>query len=104
MTKTILAIFCAIAGLSVAAQYNPTPNTIDSLIQLVTNTKDDSTKFELFFIQLGLANGYVNVDKSVQHFKEAYKLAKLFKDKKRTMSFLLTLGYTYSQIGQPVKE
>ena len=102
MTKTILAIFCAIAGLSVAAQYNPTPNTIDSLIQLVTNTKDDSTKFELF-MQLGLAYGSVNVDKSVQHFNESYKLAKLFKDKNRTMSFLLTLGYTYSQIGQSAK-
>ena len=48
-------------------------------------------------MQLGLANGSVNVDKSVQHFNEANKLAKLFKDiayqnKIKLYSLLAILG------------
>ena len=80
----------------VSNQYNPTPNTIDSLTQLLSSAKDGSTKFELV-MQLGLANGSVNVDKSVQHFNEANKLAKLFKDiayqnKIKLYSLLAILG------------
>ncbi len=102
MKKSFLFLFFFIWSLSSISQYNPTPHTIDSLTQLLSNTKDDSTKYELFY-QLGLANASVNVNKSTQHFNDALETAKQLKDKERMMNVLIALSFTYSGIGESAK-
>jgi two-component system NtrC family sensor kinase len=85
-----------------AGQYNPTPQTIDSLTQLLSKAGNDSTRYELQS-QLGLANQTVNPERAVLHFNEAVKIAKSLNDIAKINSALLSLSFLYSAIGESPK-
>ncbi|MBP6825933.1 MAG: tetratricopeptide repeat protein [Saprospiraceae bacterium] len=62
----------------------------------------DTVKYDLH-MYIGIANQYVNPGRSVHELNEGLKIARKIDHKDRIMGALLTLGFMYSHIGEPVK-
>ncbi|MBK7939372.1 MAG: two-component sensor histidine kinase [Lewinellaceae bacterium] len=102
MKKTILLLVCSLLGLSMSGQYGLSQHQIDSLTQLLAKATADTVKYDLH-MYLGIGYQYVNPDRAVHELRESLKIARKIDHKDRIMGALLTLGFTYSHIGEPVK-
>jgi signal transduction histidine kinase len=99
MKKWVVSILLTISFLVASGQYNPEEYNIDSLNNVLRQTRIDSIKY-FTHIQLGLAYQPVNADSAVFHFSHALKLAKLLQSVDKEMNCNIILGLFYSQIGQ----
>ena len=102
MKKLTLLFLFLIIRLSLIGQYTISISQYDSLTRLLATAKEDTFKIDLLF-KIAAANQFDNINKSVQDFQEALKLARKIDDKDRIMGCLITLGFTYGHTGEPVK-
>lgn len=102
MKNVVFLLLCSLFGLSAFGQYALNGKQLDSLNQLLAKATEDTVKFELQ-MQLGIANSFVNPNKSVEAYSEALKIARAIDDKQRIMGCLVSLGFLYGNIGEPAK-
>ena len=102
MKKTIFLLLFSFVGWSATGQYSLPQHQIDSLTQLLAKATVDTVKYDLH-MYLGIANQYVNPGRAVHELNEGLKIARKIDHKDRIMGALLTLGFMYSHIGEPVK-
>ncbi len=102
MKKITLVLIFLIQSLLINAQYTISQKQYDSLTLLLAKAVADTVKIDLLF-QLAVANQFANPNKTVEYFNQALPLARKINDKYRTMGCLITLGFTYTHIGEPVK-
>ncbi|MBK7939375.1 MAG: hypothetical protein IPJ82_20835 [Lewinellaceae bacterium] len=98
----VMLSLCSLFGLSAFGQYNLPAHQLDSLTHLLENATADTNKYALL-MQLGAANHDVHPNKSVQQYSEALKIARAIGDKSRIMGCLVSIGFLYASIGEPVK-
>lgn len=103
MKNVVLLLLCSLFGLPAFGQYSLPAHQLDSLTRLLANaTAADTNRYDLL-MQLGHANRDVHPNKSVQQYSEALKIARAIGDKPRIMGCLVTIGFFYASIGEPVK-
>ncbi len=102
MKKMLLLLLCFLPAIMVRGQYGLPQHQIDSLTELLAKATVDTVKYDLH-MYLGIAYQYANPDRAVHELREGLKIARKIDHKDRIMGALLTLGFNYSHIGEPVK-
>ncbi len=102
MKKLSLVVYLCLFQIALLAQYSLQPTHFDSLTRELKQAKTDTARHDLLF-QRGLANQFVNAKQSQADFRAAMRISRAIGDEDRLLGGLLTLGYSYSFTGEPVK-
>jgi signal transduction histidine kinase len=102
MKNNILILLFSFMSGQLSGQYSLPPHQLDSLSRSLADATADTNKFDLL-MQLAAAHRDVNPNKSVQQYNEAIEIARRIDDKPRLMGCLVSVGFFYASIGEPVK-